>query len=147
MNPSSQQVRLSINGQEYLIEVVDLDSNPVTAVVDGQSYEVHVAWETETAVTAPVITKVAPVARLAPPPTVPVAPAPVGGGITAPMPGDIIDILVKPGDTVQSGQIVCMLEAMKMENAIRSPQAGQVATVAVTRGQAVSFNETLVTFV
>jgi biotin carboxyl carrier protein len=57
--------------------------------------------------------------------------------IAAPMPGKIVRVLVAAGDTVQPGQGFIVMEAMKMENEIRSPRAGRVQAVAVREGQAV----------
>lgn len=56
----------------------------------------------------------------------------------APMPGTILDVRVKPGDSVTEGQILIMLEAMKMENEIMSPRAGVVDTVQVVKGASVN---------
>ncbi|MFQ5434148.1 MAG: acetyl-CoA carboxylase biotin carboxyl carrier protein subunit [Anaerolineae bacterium] len=65
--------------------------------------------------------------------------------VTAPMPGNIIRIAVKPGDTVAVGQTLCYLEAMKMENAIRSPRDGVIERVVVGEGTAVSHGDPLFT--
>ncbi len=57
------------------------------------------------------------------------------GAVTAIMPGKIIRILVKEGDTVAAGDVVCLLEAMKMENELKAPQAGVVKVLHVQPGQ------------
>jgi biotin carboxyl carrier protein len=62
------------------------------------------------------------------------------------MPGNVLDITVKPGDRVRFRQQLCSLEAMKMKNAIRSPRDGVIAIVNVTEGQAVSHGDVLFTF-
>jgi biotin carboxyl carrier protein len=62
------------------------------------------------------------------------------------MPGDIIEVRVQPGDQVSPGDVVCVLEAMKMKNMIRTASGGKVATVDVSPGQAVEYNKILVTF-
>ncbi len=66
--------------------------------------------------------------------------------VKAPMPGLVLDVLVSPGDTVVVGQKILVLEAMKMENAIKSPTAGIVASVNVSQGQAVDKNYVLIRF-
>ena len=66
--------------------------------------------------------------------------------VKAPMPGLVLDVLVSPGDTVEVGQKILVLEAMKMENAIKSPTAGVVASINVSRGQAVDKNYILIRF-
>ena len=67
------------------------------------------------------------------------ASAPVADGtkVTAPMPGTILDIKVAVGDTVASGQAICVLEAMKMENDVNAPCAGKVLSINTTKGSAV----------
>lgn len=72
--------------------------------------------------------------------------APISGGetISAPMPGNIVNVSVKPGDVVKKGQLLLILEAMKMENEIVSPVDGQIVSVAITKGQSVNVGEALV---
>lgn len=69
----------------------------------------------------------------------PAAAAPVADGtkVTAPMPGTILDIKVAVGDTVKSGQAICVLEAMKMENDVNAPCDGKVLSINTTKGSAV----------
>ena len=66
--------------------------------------------------------------------------------VKAPMPGLVLDVLVSVGQTVEMGEKIITLEAMKMENAIKSPTAGTVASVHVTKGQAVDKNFVLIRF-
>tara|TARA_B110000977_G_scaffold56447_1_gene76711 strand:- start:1667 stop:3472 length:1806 start_codon:yes stop_codon:yes gene_type:complete len=66
-------------------------------------------------------------------------------GVTAPLAGNIFKVIVKPGDQVQSGDVVVVLEAMKMETEIRAASAGQVQEVCVQEGDSVSAGATLVT--
>lgn len=120
-------------------------------VVNGVSYEVEV--EELGGVSAP---KAAPAPAAAPAPKAapapapkaapaPAAQAPSAGAITieAPMPGTILDVRVKPGDSVTEGQILIMLEAMKMENEIMAPRAGVVDTVQVIKGASVNTGDVL----
>ena len=66
------------------------------------------------------------------------AAAPAGGeAINAPMPGNILAVNVKAGDAVKKGQVLMVLEAMKMENEIMCPRDGKVVSVAVTKGATV----------
>jgi len=85
----------------------------------------------------------APVAAPAPAP----AAAPVAGGqsVDAPMPGNIISINVKPGQAVKKGDVLLILEAMKMENEIMAPADGTVGSVTVTPGQTVQSGQQLLT--
>jgi biotin carboxyl carrier protein len=67
----------------------------------------------------------------------------VEGGITAPMTGKIVSVKVKKGDDVKAGQVLCVIEAMKMENEIIAPKAGAVKEVYVSDGSSVSEGEPL----
>lgn len=80
-------------------------------------------------------------------PSNPAPSAPVSGGkesITSPMPGTIVDVRVKNGDNVRSGDVLVVLEAMKMENEILAPVDGKVTDVRVGKGTSVESGEVLV---
>ena len=66
--------------------------------------------------------------------------------VTAPIPGVIISILVKVGDEVETGQPLCVLEAMKMKNTIRSTRKGEIKSINVQTGQAVQHKDVLIEF-
>ncbi|GAB3645669.1 acetyl-CoA carboxylase biotin carboxyl carrier protein subunit [Echinicola sediminis] len=66
--------------------------------------------------------------------------------LAAPMPGLILEIKVQPGDTVSQGQPVLILEAMKMENVLKSPGDGTVRKIMVTKGDSVEKNQVLIQF-
>ncbi len=100
--------------------------------VNGTVYEVELE-EMTGAAAAPVAAAPAPAA-----PAAPVAAAPAGGEkVTAPMPGNILSVNVAAGDSVKRGQVLLILEAMKMENEIMSPCDGVVASVHTSKGSAV----------
>ena len=101
--------------------------------VNGKAYDVAVEEVGGSTAAAPVAA--APVAAA---PAAPAA-APVADGtkVTAPMPGTILDIKVAVGDTVKSGQAICVLEAMEMENDVNAPCDGKVLSVNTTKGSAV----------
>ena len=109
--------------------------------VNGKIYVVEIE---ETGAAAPLTQ--APAAP-APAPAAPAAPAaPVQGGavnVEAPMPGTILDVKVQVGATVKAGQVLCIIEAMKMENEILAPQDGTVKSV-VTKGSTVNTGDILV---
>lgn len=70
-----------------------------------------------------------------------------GEKVTAPMPGTILDIKVKAGDTVKAGDAVLILEAMKMENDIVAPCDGKIESILVKKGDSVNSNDILVSIV
>jgi biotin carboxyl carrier protein len=70
---------------------------------------------------------------------------PAGGqSVEAPMPGTILDIKVSEGDTVANGDVLLILEAMKMENEIMSPAAGKVVSINVNKGASVNSGDVLI---
>ena len=109
--------------------------------VNGTVYAVEVE-EAGAAPSAPAPAPAAPAAA-APAPT-PAAPAPAPAA-PAPMPGTIFDIKVTPGQAVNAGDVLIILEAMKMENEIMAPEAGTVDAVLVTKGASVNMGDALVT--
>jgi len=68
----------------------------------------------------------------------------VEGAVTAPITGKILSVRVKKGDQVKAGQVVCVIEAMKMENEIAAPKTGTVREVYISEGSSVSEGDTLV---
>ena len=113
--------------------------------VNGTVYEVIVEEaDGATVAQAPVYT--APVAPAAPKAAAPKAPAAQGGTpVNAPMPGTILDVKVSAGQSVKKGDVICVLEAMKMENDIPAPCDGVVASVNVQKGASVAANDVLAT--
>ena len=118
--------------------------------VNGKSYEVDVDEVTEgssSTYQAPAAPASAPKAAPAPKKAAPVKKAPtiVSGGetVTSPMPGTVLDVKIKEGDTVKKDDVLFILEAMKMQNEIRASKGGTVAQVVVTKGTSVNTGDTL----
>ena len=107
--------------------------------VNGTSYEVEVEE-----ITGEVKAPASPAAP-APKPA-----APVSGGaadtISAPMPGTIVSINVKTGDSFKRGQVLLVLEAMKMENEILAPRDGRVVAINTSKGSSVNSGDVLIAF-
>lgn len=119
-----------------------------TITVNGTPYNVTVEEGTSSA--APVASTPAPAPAAAPAPQAApkAAPAPAAAGsvkVDAPMPGNILDVKVSNGTAVKAGQVLVILEAMKMENEIVAPQDGTVASINVNKGDTVEAGQTIVT--
>ncbi len=116
--------------------------------VNGTSYEVEIeeveAGAVSTApVAAPAAPKAAPTPKAAP--AHKAAPAGAQGSVVikAPMQGSIVKVNVSAGQSVKKGDVICILEAMKMENEIFAPQDGVVASVNVTKGATVKTDDVI----
>jgi len=112
--------------------------------VNGTSYDVTV--EELSGGAAPVA---APVAAPAPAAPAPSKAAPAGGAgsikVSSPMPGKILAVKANVGDSVKKGQVILILEAMKMENEVVAPEDGTIASIDVTVGASVESGDTLAT--
>ena len=116
--------------------------------VNGASYDVSVEELSGGAVSAAPVAA-APVAAPAPA-AAPAAPAPAAGGagsikVSSPMPGKILAVKANVGDSVKKGQVILILEAMKMENEVVAPEDGTIASIDVTVGASVESGDTLAT--
>ena len=115
--------------------------------VNGSSYEIEVE---EIAAGAATPVAAAPAAPVAAPVTAPApAAAPVAASagqevVESPMPGNILDVRVKPGDSVKSGSVLLILEAMKMENEILAPRDAKIVAINVAKGSTVNSSDVLV---
>ena len=112
--------------------------------VNGNTYEVLVEEadaSTPVAFTAPAAPVAAPKAA---PKAAPAASAATGANkVTSPMPGTILDVKVSVGQSVKKGDVICVLEAMKMENDIPAPQDGVIASINVQKGASVNAGDVL----
>ncbi len=113
-------------------------------IVNGTEYQVAIELvsEAEAKAAVPAAAPAAPAAPAAAPaapaPAAPAAAAPAGGEkVNAPMPGTILEVKVAVGSTVKKGDLLFVLEAMKMENEILSPVEGKVTFVGTTKGSSV----------
>ena len=116
---------ITVNGVTYVVDVEEVGTTAAPAVAP-------------TPAAAPAAPKAAPAA--------PKAAGKAGAvAVKAPMPGNIMKVNVKVGDAVKKGDVLCVLEAMKMENEIFAPADGTVASVEVSQGATVATDAILVT--
>lgn len=129
--------KYTINGKEYSVEIVKEDGQEVALTVNGDPFTVGIEKKEEEVqykkVTRPASAPVSPDGK----PVVVKKPTTGAGVIKAPLPGVILHIDVKVGDTVKVGDKVLVLEAMKMENTIPSDVAGKVIEIKVANGDTV----------
>ncbi len=139
-----KEYKYTIDGNKYEVAVNEVNDTTAKVTVNGTEYTVE--WE------KPVEEK--PVVKVQPVTAKPVATAatasapaaaPVSGNaIKTPLPGVIIDVKVKVGDTVKKGDTVVVLEAMKMENNINADRDGKVVAIQVAKGDTVADGAALV---
>ena len=128
--------KVTLNGRTYEVEV---EAGKAMCVAE---YEAFVPAAPAAAPVAAAPVAAAPVAA---PAAAPAAAAPVAGeAVTAPMPGNILKVNVTVGQAVKEGDLLVVLEAMKMENEIFAPKAGTVAQVLVSKGSTVDTGATMV---
>jgi biotin carboxyl carrier protein len=156
-----RRYQIEIQNKQYTIDVEDVDANNFRVVLDNQTYEVNLsaAEDLAEAEITPAIVPAGqrqvasitteskasePAPRIA---THASAQVPVSrANLTAPMPGTILELQVKVGDKVKRGQTIAILEAMKMKNAIKSPQDGVISQVVAEPGKPVRHGDVLVCF-
>ena len=124
-----KQYKYKINGNLYNVTVNDVEDNIANVEVNGTSYKVELD--------KPVKAAPKPVTRPAAAPITKQPTASKKDGVKSPLPGVILDIKVKEGDTVKRGQTIIILEAMKMENNINANKDGKVAEIKVNKGDSV----------
>lgn len=130
--------KFKINGKDYNASVEEQSDNQVVVTVNGTAYNVEIDHETSD---APAIKSVVTA------PTTSAAPTAVSATqakITAPLPGNITKILVSVGQNVKKGDVVMIMEAMKMENNIVAEADGTVKAIGAQLGQAVNQGDVLV---
>lgn len=132
---------VKIDDKSYEVEIDDLLARPIIASVDGERFEVYPENEAKPETSTE--------AKHIQPSEMPKASADhlgLSNELTAPLPGTIVELFVRPGDEVEIGKIVLVIEAMKMKNSIRSTRAGTISEVLVNNGQTVTHKQSLLRF-
>lgn len=137
-----KKFKYTINGTQYDVSVEPISSEQVSVTVNGETYVVDMEKEKEPEQVKPVVKPVA---------TPTVQPAASSNSrvyndkvVKAPLPGVIIDVKVKVGDTIEEGDTVVILEAMKMNNNLTAECSGTVVAVNVQPGNSVMEDDVLV---
>ena len=149
-----KRYRVTIDGRIYDVEIDDPNARPVTARLSGVAFSVEVepgrVGDTSAQKKARDDGPAAGVVPAPPPDLKESAGGPVATGpraMTAPIPGVVASVAATAGQTIERGDELLTLDAMKMLNVIRSPWAGTIATVHVEKGDRVVQGEPLMTFV
>lgn len=141
-----KEYKYKINGNTYKVAVGDIDNGIAQVEVNGTPYKVELEKkETVKVVSAP---RPSAAPRTQGGEKVISKPAPTSAGgaqVKAPLPGVVVSIAVKVGDTVKASDTVVVLEAMKMENAIHAGRDGKVASINVNPGDSVLEGAALIT--
>ena len=143
---------VKIADKTYEVEIENIYTRPVIALVDGEQFEVmpqngvRLDEEKEAGGTSSFVEKNASGSKPLPAASPASNPALGGKTLTSPLPGTITEVFVKKGDQVEVGKVVLIVEAMKMKNSIRSTRAGTISQVLVSAGQTVAHKQALVEF-
>jgi len=142
-----KKFKFKINGNQYNAEVLSIEDNIAEIEINGTRYSVEVDKDMQPVKTPKLVRSISvpstdthpAVAKTSSPS------APKGGGtIKSPLPGVILELFVKVGDTVKIGQRLLVLEAMKMENNIEADKAGKIVSISKNKGDSVMEGDVLI---
>jgi len=145
--------KIAVGDSKFDIEVGEIQAGVAEVAVNGQTYQVNIENYAEVAagsgvpsqkiLTLPSRTSDISAAQPSIAPAADMSPNPAGGAVLAPIPGLILKINVKVGDAVSAGQVVAIMEAMKMENNISSNAAGTVTAIRADEGSQVTTGDVI----
>ena len=142
-----KKFKFTINGNQYETEILTVEDNIAEVEVNGTLYKVEVD-KTMKAVKTPKLVRQAVVPSTDSHPSVAKTSSPSApkgaGSIKSPLPGVILEMYVREGDTVKMGQKLLMLEAMKMENNIEADKAGKITSILKQKGDSVMEGDVLI---
>lgn len=139
--------KFKLNGKEYEAKILSDDGETISLELNGKQYSVEMEKK-KAVLSKPVApSQPRPVAASAPASAPSPAPAPTAGSkvVKSPLPGVVLSLRVNPGEQVRKGQIVMVLEAMKMENEIESTADGVVSVINKQKGDSVMEGDVLIT--
>ena len=136
--------RIKVGDRWFIVQVGDLSHSPFEVIVDGEAFQIEVEGLPQPPARPRRGRSSSPDIEAPSPQRSPAAFLPPDNIIRSPMPGRVISILVRPGDRVSTGDEVCVVEAMKMEQSIRAHQDGVVKTVHVEPMDTVSADDPLI---
>jgi biotin carboxyl carrier protein len=141
-----KKYKFTIHGNVYEVNILNVEDNVIDLEVNGSSYQVEVDKTIQPVKTPKLVRqRVVPDTESTPSMgTGSKGPAASTGHIKSPLPGTVLSILVKVGDTVKVGQKLMVLEAMKMENNIDADKDGKVVAIKVNQGQSVMEGDVLI---
>lgn len=140
--------KVTVNNKAYEVEIENINARPVIALVDGDRFEVMPEYGGQSEVKKEASGSKN---RLGKKPFNPNQPSSASHSLddniqTSPLPGTVIEVFVKAGQKVEMGQVILIIEAMKMKNSIRSIHTGTVSEVLVNAGQSVAHKQALLKF-
>jgi biotin carboxyl carrier protein len=135
----------TIRGNKYDVELHNIEDNIAEIEVNGSKYEVEIHKEIKTTKTPKLVRPtVFPTGEADKAKTAKPAARKGSGGINAPLPGTILELKVKVGDEVKAGDLLLIMEAMKMENNIKADKSGTISAIKVNVGDSVLEGDLLV---
>lgn len=135
----------TIRGNKYDVELQNIEDNIAEIEVNGSKYEVEIHKEIKSSKTPKLVRpKVFPTSEADKAKTSKPTERKGSGGIKAPLPGTILEMKVKVGDTVKSGDLLLVMEAMKMENNIKADKSGTISAIKANVGDSVLEGDVLV---
>jgi biotin carboxyl carrier protein len=136
-----KKFKFTISGNDYEVHIKDFDDNVAEIEVNGTPYKVEVHQEVKTTKTPRLVRK--PVVKNAGEGLIKKSDS-VGEVVNAPLPGTIISVAVKEGDSITTGQILLVMEAMKMENNVLAESDGTVGAIKIAAGDTVLQDDVLI---
>ncbi len=131
--------KFKIRGNQYFVDIVNVEKDTIEVEVNGTTYNVEIEHDIAQIKTPTIVRK-----RISPPKTKPNTVASKLSVINAPLPGSIFKLNVKEGDNIEKGDVLLIMEAMKMENNILSETTGVVKKIHISEGDTVLQNDKLI---